>query len=146
MYQNELKPQAWANKDRMRVWRWCSWKWRTCWRWDKWQNARKSGKVRIWFEWWQNPIIKRLPKLKWFNNKFKTIFQVVNVWDLNIFDWKEVNIESLYKANLISSKSVPCKVLWNWELTAKIKIFVNWASWVAKTKIENAWGVLELIK
>lgn len=145
MLQNQLKPKAWSVKKRMRVWRWDASKWRTCWRWDKWQNSRKSWWVSALFEWWQTPLHKRLPKLKWFNNKTKVYYQVINVKDLDAFDWQDVKIETLMKANLISNKKLPCKVLWDWEIKAKVKLFINKASQIAKSKIEKAWGTIELI-
>lgn len=146
MLQNELKPKVKAKKA-MRVWRWgASWKWRTCWRWDKWQNSRKSGWVKPWFEWWQTPLYRRLPKLKGFTTRFKVSYQVVNVWDLNDFDWKKVDLTVLLAKWLISKANVPCKILWTWDLNAKITLSINKISQVAQKKIEKAWGTVELIK
>jgi len=146
MLQNELKSKL-REKKSIRVWRWdSSWRWRTCWRWDKWQNSRKSWWVKAWFEWWQTPLYRRLPKLKWFKNRSKLQYQIVNVQDLERFDWQDVRIETLYKFWLLSKVNLPYKVLWYWDIKAKIKLFVNKISQTAKKKIEKAWGTVELIK
>lgn len=146
MLQNEIKPAAWSKKSRMRVWRWnASWKWRTCGRWDKWQNSRKSWWVRIWFEWGQTPLHKRLPKLKGFKNtRFRTEYECINVSSLNSFSW-EISSKDLAEKGLISKETSLLKILWNWDLTAKLTVKANKVSKIAQEKIKKAWGKVELI-
>lgn len=146
MFQNEIRPARWSKTSRKRVWRWdASWMWRTCGRWDKWQNARKSGWVRIWFEWGQTPLHKRLPKLRWFSNhRFKTKYEYVNISSLNSFSW-EISSKELFEKGLISKEISLLKILWDWDITAKITIKANKVSKSAKEKIEKAWWKVELI-
>lgn len=148
MLQNELKPISGSRKNIKRVWRWTSsWMWKTAWRWTKGQKSRKWWKISSRFEWGQTPVYQRFPKLKWFNNsKFWNIsFQCVNVSDLNIFDWKSITVIDLYEKWLIGKKWLPCKILWNWNITSKVNIKVNKVSASAKEKIEKAGGSIELI-
>ena len=145
MKQNEFKR---VGKTSRRVWRWIAWTWwKTAWKWYNWQNARKGGGVKAWFEWWQTPLYKRLPKLKWFNNKrFRTEYIAVNVKDLERFDWKKVDAASLHEARLIPKLTSAYKVLWYWDIKAKIEVKTFKISTSAKSKIEKAWGKVELIK
>ena len=145
MLQNKLKPAANSKTKRTRLWRWVTGKWKTCWRWHKWQNSRKSGWVKPWFEGWQTPLYRRLPKLKGFNNRGREEFQWINLRDLNIFDWKKVWPKELVEAWLIRSESVSYKILWDWELKAKIEISTYKISATAQKKVEKAWGKVELI-
>jgi large subunit ribosomal protein L15 len=143
MLQNELINPLKVNKKR--VWRWdSSWMWRTCWRWDKWQNARKWSWPSALFEWWQTPLYKRLPKLKWFKNIFKKTYNIVNVWSLNWLEW-EVDINVLFEKWLVNSKKWLLKVLWNWDVDTKIFLKTEKISLSAKTKIENAWWKVEIL-
>ena len=50
------------------------------------QNARSGGGVRPGFEGGQLPLFRRLPKRGFSNAKFKTVYAVINLSDLNKFE------------------------------------------------------------
>lgn len=84
------------------------------------QWARSGGGVRPGFEGGQMPLSRRLPKTG-FDNRYKKVYSIVNLGDLNEFeDGAVVNLETLIK-NGIVGKEEPygLKVLANGELTKK---------------------------
>ena len=52
---------------------------------QKGQNSRSGGGVRANFEGGQIPLYRRLPKRGFSNAKFKTVYAVINLSDLNKF-------------------------------------------------------------
>ncbi len=113
-------------------------------KWLKGQKARSGGAKPSWFEWGQTPLTRRIPKLKGFKRYYKlvTVYQVVNVEDLNKFRAGSViNKEKLAEARLISDASKPVKILGNGELEKKLKFEnIDAFSVSAKEKIEKAGG------
>lgn len=142
MFQNELSPNLWATKKKKRLWRWISW-WqgKTCWRWWKWQTARKSWGVRVWFEWWQTPLAKRLPKIKWFKNRFSVKYDTINVSQIPLSK-SEITSSDIYSLWILKRKYWVIKVLWFWEISHKVVLKVEACSNSAKEKIEKAWWSL----
>lgn len=145
MLQNEFKNLG--KKDRKRVWRWiAAWWWKTAWRWTKWQWARKSFPKKPWFEWWQTPLYRRLPKLKWFNNLFKVQYEVVNVGDLDRVNADEISWEELAKFWLISKWNTRFKVLGNWDIKWKKIVKTYKISEGARKIIEGKWWKVVLLE
>lgn len=147
---NNLKWSFGSRKTSKRLWRWnWSWKWTFSWRWCKWQNARAWGWMPAWFEWWQTPLFRRLPKLKGFSNHiFKKEYNVVNISDLNklIEKWITfVDLDVLLLNKIVRKKTLWIKLLGNWELSSKIVVKVDRASNSARESVEKAWGKIELI-
>jgi len=140
MQLNNLKPKA--KKAKKRVGRGnASGMGTYCGRGCKGQGQRKSSNVRPGFEGGQTPLIMRLPKLKGFKNPGKTIYQIVNLKDLNVFkDGEEVNIETLLKKRLISKKRMPVKILGMGKLEKKLTLKVHKVSDSAKDKVTKAGG------
>ncbi len=122
-------------------------KWTFCGRGCNGQNSRSGGWVPSWFEWGQTPLFRRMPKLKGFSNaKFKTEFSVINISDLALLAEKgiiTINKEVLLENRIIRRKSLPIKLLGQWELSAKVDVVVDCASISAKEAVEKAWGKLE---
>ncbi|MFA6521956.1 MAG: 50S ribosomal protein L15 [Candidatus Gracilibacteria bacterium] len=111
------------------------------------QTARSGGNIKPGFEGGQTPLIRRLPKLKGFNNPNRLPFQVVNVEKLNQFaDGTTVDIVKLFESKLIFKKNLPIKVLGDGEVTKKLNIKVDACSASAKQKIESAGGSVLLLK
>ena len=79
------------------------------------QKARKSGNVRIGFEGGQMPIYMRLPKRGFKNVKFKEIFAIVNLGQLErkYLNNEEVTRETLSTKGLIkgANRKLPIKIL-----------------------------------
>lgn len=143
MLQNEFNNPL--KKSRKRVWRGdASWMWRTCGKWDKWQNARKWSWPNALFEWWQTPLWKRLPKLKWFTNIFKKKYDVINLSSIESLKW-EVSYENLKEQWIIKWRTWRLKILWVWDVKNKITLKADKISKSAIEKIEKAWWKAELI-
>jgi len=105
------------------------------------QKARSGGSIRLGFEGGQMPLIRRLPKRGFNNARFKTVYAIVNLCDLNRFDdGASVDEAILRKAGLVRGIIDGVKVLGNGELTKKITIVADKVSASAKEKIEKAGG------
>ena len=111
------------------------------------QWARSGGGVRPGFEGGQTPIARRLPK-RGFNNKWAVTYDVVNVEALNVFDeGTVVTRELLAERRLVNGKNNGgVKVLGNGHLTKKLTVQADKFSASAKTAIEAAGGVAEVLK
>lgn len=109
------------------------------------QKSRSGGRVKQGFEGGQTPLLRRLPKLKGFNNPNRIPFQVVNVADLNVFDeGMTVDLISLYEQKLVSRKNLPVKILGGGEVQKKLTVKVDACSASAKQKIEAKNGTIVL--
>jgi large subunit ribosomal protein L15 len=141
----ELRPPKGAKKDRKRVGRGeSSGQGKTSGKGHKGQMARSGVSRRSWMEGGQMPLARRLPK-KGFNPPQRTIYQVVNIQDLNRFeDGQEVDFAILMENGLISRK-LPVKLLANGELRVKVNVIVNAASKTAIEKVEGLGGKVEII-
>ena len=107
------------------------------------QNARSGGGVRPGFEGGQLPLYRKLPK-RGFHNKFATVYAIVNVSALNVFeDGAVVDTEALLARRIIRKVNDGVKVLGNGELTKKLTVKAAIFSASAKEKIEAAGGKIE---
>lgn len=111
------------------------------------QLSRSGGGKGPGFEGGQNPLHMRMPKLPGFTNRFRTEYAIVNVSRLEdkFGAGDTVDIDALFEARLISSKTQPVKVLGDGELTKKLDVKVDKVSGGAKTKIEAAGGTVETL-
>lgn len=111
------------------------------------QWARSGGGVRPGFEGGQTPLARRLPK-RGFNNKFAINYDIVNVESLNVFDEGTViTPELLAEKGLVTVKNNGgVKVLGNGQLTKKLTVKADKFSASAKSAIEAAGGVAEVIE
>src|SRR5512145_2772766 len=65
------------------------------------QKARSGGSIRLGFEGGQMPLIRRIPKRGFSNARFKTVYAIVNVGDLNRFeDGSTIDESTLVAARL----------------------------------------------
>ena len=109
------------------------------------QNARSGGGVRVGFEGGQFPLYRQLPK-RGFKNKFATVYAIVNVESLNIFeDGAVVDTEALIANGLVKKVNDGIKVLGRGELTKKLTVKAAVFSASAKEKIEALGGEIEVI-
>lgn len=111
------------------------------------QSARSGGRRRPGFEGGQTPYLRKMPKLKGFNNPNHFEYQPVNVGDLNIFDDKaKVDLDALYSKNLISKKNEPVKLLGGkGKLEKSLEVTVHKASASAIKAIEANKGKVNLL-
>ena len=113
---------------------------------QKGQNARSGGGVNPVFEGGQLPLYRRLPKRGFSNHDFKTVYAVINVGDLNIFENGTVVTPALLKEKGIVKKQLDgIKVLGNGSLDKKITIQANKFSKSALEKINESGSKAEVI-
>ncbi len=144
---NTLKPAEGATKNRKRVGRGPgSGTGKTAGRGENGQNSRSGGGVRVGFEGGQTPLFRRLPKRGFSNARFKKVYAVINVSDLNNFeDGAEVTPEILKNSGIIKNTLDGIKVLGNGTLEKKLNVKANKFSLSAKEQIEKLGGKAEVI-
>ena len=110
------------------------------------QNARSGGGVRPGFEGGQLPLFRRLPKRGFTNAKFKTVYAVINLSDLEKFEnGAVVTPELLHEMGIIKKGLDGVKVLGNGTLTKKLVVKANKFSDTAASKLEELGGKAEVI-
>ena len=108
------------------------------------QNARSGGGVRPGFEGGQLPLYRKLPKRGFNNSRFATVYSIVNVSALNVFeDGAVVDLEALMAKKIVRRENDGLKILGNGELTKKLTVKASVFSASAKEKIEAAGGKIE---
>jgi len=145
--QNELRPPEGSKHNRKRIGRGVGSGHGTysC-RGLKGQNSRSGGGVHPLFEGGQNPLVKRLPYKRGFNNIFRVEYAVVNLDRLNIFpEGTEVTPEAMVSAGIIKGIKKPVKVLGDGDLNHKLMVKANKFSQAARDKIESLGGTAEVI-
>ena len=144
---NELKPNEKAFKTRKRVGRGPgSGLGKTSGKGHKGQNARSGGGVRPGFEGGQLPLFRRLPKRGFSNAKFKTVYAVINLSDLNKFeDGAVVTPEILKEMGILKNQLNGVKVLGNGKLEKKLTVKAHKFSNTAALAIEKIGGKAEVI-
>lgn len=144
---HDLRPAEGSTKKRKRVGRGTgSGKGKTSTRGTKGQNARTGGGVRPVFEGGQLPLIKRLPKLRGFNNRFKVEYVAVNLDTLErVFDaGATVSPESLVEFGLADATD-PIVVLGRGDVAKPLVVHAHRVSETARTKIQAAGGSIEIL-
>ena len=142
---NELRPAEGSTRESFRVGRGPgSGNGKTAGKGHKGQNARSGGGVRPGFEGGQLPLYRKLPK-RGFNNKFATVYAIVNVETLNnnFQDGDVVTLEALLAKKIIRKAYDGLKVLGDGELTKKLTVQASVFSAAAKEKITAAGGQAE---
>ena len=113
---------------------------------QKGQKARSGGSINPVFEGGQLPLYRRIPKRGFSNAKFKTVYAVINVEDLNVFEDGTVVTEALLKdTGLVKKQLDGIKVLGNGELTTKLVVKAAKFSKAAEEAIVAAGGSIEVI-
>lgn len=110
------------------------------------QWARSGGGVRPGFEGGQMPLARRLPKVG-FDNRWKKVYNVVNLGDLERFEDGTVVTVELLKETGVISKIEPygLKVLADGELTKKLTVKAAKFSKSAAEKLEKVGGKAEVL-
>jgi large subunit ribosomal protein L15 len=137
---HHLRPAPGAKTAKTRLGRGEGSKGKSAGRGTKGSKARKN--IPAAFEGGQMPIHMRLPKLKGFRNKFKVVFQVVNLERLaELFpSGGAIGPDEMVEAGAVR-KGQPIKVLGDGELGAvKLQVSAHAFSAVAKEKIAAAGG------
>lgn len=105
------------------------------------QMARAGRGIRPGFEGGQMPLFRRLPKKGFSNERFRDVYEVVNVGDLNAFDdGAVVNEAALREKGLVNRACDAIKILGTGELSRKLTVEIKSLSASAREKIEKAGG------
>jgi large subunit ribosomal protein L15 len=148
MQLHDLRPAEGATKKRKRVGRGTgSGKGKTSTRGTKGQNARSGGGVRLTFEGGQLPLVKRLPKLRGFTNRYRLEFTPVN---LDMLDERfavgdQITPDVLSAMNLVENSTDLVVILARGEVSKPLHIKAHRVSGAARQKIEAAGGSVELL-
>jgi large subunit ribosomal protein L15 len=166
---HDLRPAEGSRKERTRVGRGiAAGKGKTAGRGTKGQKARAGGSIPAWFEGGQTPLHMRIPKLRGFKNRFKIVYEVVNVGDigaaaergafeLEAADAKPtaatkapaqitVNQDILRAVGLVRSLDKPLKILGNGELSTPLFVVADAFTASARAKIEAAGGTVNVLE
>lgn len=148
MKPNDLRPAEGSTQKRKRVGRGTgSGKGKTSTRGTKGQNSRTGGGVRPTFEGGQLPLVKRLPKLRGFNNRFKVSYVPVNLdaMDRLFAANADVTPDALLAVGLLSKAADPVVVLARGDVTKPLQVKTHRISASARAKIEAAGGSVEIL-
>ncbi|HEY9780245.1 MAG TPA: 50S ribosomal protein L15 [Leptolyngbyaceae cyanobacterium] len=111
------------------------------------QKSRSGAGTRPGFEGGQQPLYRRVPKLKGFpiiNRKEYTTINVSRLTSLSANT--EVTLTSLKEAGVITAVNGPLKILGDGELNVALKVQAAAFTATAKSKIEAAGGSCEVVK
>lgn len=109
------------------------------------QTARSGSSIRIGFEGGQMPLIRRIPKRGFNNALFTTVYNPVNLSDLNTFDeGTTVDEATLRKAGYANGKSAGIKILGRGKLEKRLTVVASAFSKSAREAIEKLGGKVEL--
>ena len=111
------------------------------------QKSRSGAAIRYHFEGGQTPTFRRLPKVGFKRPYVKTIFNVVNVSDIDkAFNaGEEADENTMRMKGILGKAKAPLKILANGEITKAVKVKANFFSEAAKAKIEQAGGSCEVV-
>ncbi|MBH60832.1 MAG: 50S ribosomal protein L15 [Dehalococcoidia bacterium] len=111
------------------------------------QKSRSGGGVPVFFEGGQLPLVKRLPFLRGFKNRFKIQFSLVNLDSIesNYKDGDLVDPSSLNDKGIIRKKTDNVKILGSGDLTKKLDFSVHAASKSAQDKIKKSGSQISFI-
>jgi large subunit ribosomal protein L15 len=110
------------------------------------QKSRSGRPTRPGFEGGQNPLYRRVPKLKHFTLVNHRQYTVINVGKLGeLKKGADVTLESLMEAGIVTSNDGPLKILGDGELTVALKVKAAAATKGAIAKIESAGGSFETV-
>ncbi len=144
---NDVKPQAGSKKRGRRVGRGVSaGQGASCGAGMRGQKARSGGGTRPGFEGGQQPLYRRLPKLKGFPLVNRKHYTTINVEKLaTLAPNTEVTLESLLAAGILTDAKGALKVLGNGELNVALQVKAAAFTNSARTKIEAAGGSCEIV-
>lgn len=113
---------------------------------QKGQNSRSGSGARVGFEGGQMPLMRRIPKLGGFTPRRRTVYEVVNLSELDRFEPSEVVDPSrMAQMGLIKKEKGGVKILGDGEISKPLTVQANAFSKKAKERIEAAGGKAEVI-
>ena len=140
---HDLKPSPGSNTRRKRVGRGTAGKGgKTAGRGTKGQGARDT--IPMSFEGGQMPLVRRVPKLKGFNNPFRVEYQAINLDTIEASGYDTIDPSVLHEHGL-AHKGALIKVLGRGELTRKVSVRAHAFSKAAESAITAAGGTVEVL-
>lgn len=110
------------------------------------QNSRSGGGTRPGFEGGQQPLYRRVPKLKGFPIINRKQYTTINVDKLaSLTADTEVTLASLKEAGILTAAREPLKILGNGELSVPLRVKAAAFTGTARSKIEAAGGSCEVL-
>ncbi|MGJ5674660.1 MAG: 50S ribosomal protein L15 [Nostochopsis sp.] len=110
------------------------------------QKARSGSSTRPGFEGGQQPLYRRIPKLKGFPLINRKVYTTINVEKLaSLPPNTEVTLTSLQEAGILTAAKGSLKILGNGELNVPLKVQAAAFTGTARSKIEAAGGSCEVI-
>jgi len=110
------------------------------------QRARSGSRRKPGFEGGQMPLVRRIPKLGGFTPRKRTVYELVNVQQLERFTTDEVvDPVALAEAGLVKKERGRVKILGSGELNTSLTVKAHAFSRSAREKIEAAGGKTEVI-
>uniref|UniRef100_B8HMS1 Large ribosomal subunit protein uL15 n=1 Tax=Cyanothece sp. (strain PCC 7425 / ATCC 29141) TaxID=395961 RepID=B8HMS1_CYAP4 len=110
------------------------------------QKSRSGRPTRPGFEGGQNPLYRRIPKLKHFPLINRQQYTTINVGSLNNLPaGTVVSLSSLIDAGIITTDDGPLKVLGDGDLTVKLQVEAAGFTQAAEAKITAAGGSCTVI-
>ena len=112
------------------------------------QKSRSGKNVRKGFEGGQTPLVRRMPTLRGFRNRWRVAFQPVNTGTLDerFEDGAGVTPETLLAAGVLRHLREPVKILARGDLTRALHVRAHRFSAAARARIEDAGGTATLIE
>ena len=142
---HDLKPAPGSNKAKRRVGRGIGGKGgKTAGAGTKGQHSRGRGKVNRGFEGGQTGLLRRVPKLKGFNNPFRVEYSPVNLDQIAAIGVDAVDPDVLIEHGLVR-KGTLVKVLARGELTAAVHVTAHAVSKAADSAITAAGGSVTVL-
>lgn len=110
------------------------------------QRSRSGGRVRVGFEGGQNPIMRRLPKLRGRGFKSRSLMQAVYTAQLDQLKSKTIDNFKLAEAGLIEDAYNPVKLIVKGQLKSAKTVSLQAASAGAIKQLEAAGGSFKLLE
>lgn len=110
------------------------------------QKARSGSSTRPGFEGGQQPLYRRVPKLKGFPLVNRKVYTTINVSKLaDLAANTEVNVDSLKAAGILTAFKGSLKILGDGELNVPLTVQAAAFTASAKSKIEAAGGSCQIV-
>ncbi|MGB7375204.1 MAG: 50S ribosomal protein L15 [Rivularia sp. (in: cyanobacteria)] len=110
------------------------------------QKSRSGSGTRPGFEGGQQPLYRRVPKLKGFPLINRKKYTTINVEKLSSLPADtEVNVTSLQENGILTAVQGPLKILGDGELNVSLKVQAAAFTGTARSKIEAAGGSCEVV-
>lgn len=143
----DVQPKAGSQKRRRRLGRGISaGQGASCGKGMRGQKSRSGRPTRPGFEGGQNPLYRRIPKLKHFPIIHRQEYTTINVGKLNSLSANtSVTLTSLIEVGLLTTNDGPLKILGDGDLSVPLTIQAAGFTQSARRKIEAAGGSYEVV-